>query len=52
MQMKIAIAKLLKKYRVELADATPRKIRLAKNAFVIQSDVPLVFKLIKDELIL
>ncbi|XP_070497936.1 probable cytochrome P450 6g2 [Chironomus tepperi] len=51
MQSKTAVIKILMNYRVEMADETPKEIRLAKNALVIQSEVPIVLRFVKDELV-
>lgn len=50
MQVKTGVLKILRNYRVEMTDDTPREIKLAKNAFVIQSEVPIVLRFIKDQL--
>ncbi|KAG5671568.1 hypothetical protein PVAND_001761 [Polypedilum vanderplanki] len=51
MTTRIAIIKILKNYRVELTSSTLKNFRPTKNAFVIQSEKPLIFKLIKDQII-
>ena len=50
MQSKTAVIKILMNYRVEMTNETPNEIRLAKNALVIQSEVPIVLKFVKDRL--
>ncbi|CAG9807632.1 unnamed protein product [Chironomus riparius] len=50
MQSKTAVIKILMNYRVEMTDETPMEIRLAKNALVIQSEVPIVLRFVKDRI--
>ncbi|XP_070497937.1 probable cytochrome P450 6g2 [Chironomus tepperi] len=51
MQSKTAIIKILMNYRVEMADGTPQEIRLARNALTVQSEVKIVLRFVKDELV-
>jgi len=48
MQSKTAVIKILMNYRVEMTNETPKEIKLAKNALVIQSEVPIVLRFVKD----
>lgn len=47
-QAKAAICNILKDFRIETTKNTPKDIKLKKNAFVIQSDKPLMLKFVKD----
>lgn len=49
-QTKMAICSILKDFRVEANDKTPRKIKLKINANHIQSEDPLLVDFVKDSL--
>lgn len=50
MQAKIGVIKLLMNYRADMTPETPKEIKIAKNSFVIQSEVPIVLRFVKDEM--
>lgn len=49
-QVKMAIVKILKDFRIEMNQKTPRKVKLMKEAFIIMSDKPLIIDFVKDPL--
>lgn len=49
-QVKMAIVKILKDFRVEMNENTPRDVKLLKEAFIIKSDKPLFVDFVKDSL--
>jgi cytochrome P450 family 6 len=49
-QTKTALCNILKEFRVELSENTPKNIKLKKNAFLIQPEKPLMLKFVKDPL--
>lgn len=50
MQVKSGIVKILKDFRLEPTENTPKEIVLEKKALVVQADRGIYFNLIKDEL--
>jgi cytochrome P450 family 6 len=49
-QTKTALCNILKDFRVEMSENTPKNIKLKKNALLIQSEEPLMLKFVKDPL--
>lgn len=47
-QVKMAIVKVLKDFRIEMNQNTPRQVKLMKEAFIIMSDKPLLVDFVKD----
>lgn len=49
-EVKMAIVKILKVFRVEMNEKTPREIKLMKEAVVIAPDKPLIMDFVRDPL--
>lgn len=50
MQVKTGIVKILKDFRLEATDRTPKIIKMEKTAMVVQSEAGLYYNLVKDPL--
>lgn len=50
MQVKTALVKILKDFRLETTEKTPKEIVLEKSALVVQADTGLFLSLVKDPL--
>jgi cytochrome P450 len=49
-EVKMAIVKILREFRVEMNEKTPREVKLMKEAIVISPDKPLIVDFVKDPL--
>jgi cytochrome P450 family 6 len=50
-QVKMAIVKILKEFRIEMSANTPKNVKLMKEAFIVMSEKPLMVNFVRDPII-